>query len=77
MLYEYRDTISEMKQDKKSNSHFFKIFDRHNHLDNSINMAEEKGKILTDIELKQMKVEKLHLKDEALELLKQYSTSHN
>jgi hypothetical protein len=72
MLHEYRELITELKKDRKTNMHFFHIFDRHNHLDESITEIQNHtgSKIVTDIELQELKKEKLHLKDEALIILR-------
>jgi len=71
MLHEHRELITELKKDRKSNMHFFHIFDRHNQLDETIQeIQNHKGsKIVTDLELTELKKEKLSLKDEALAIL--------
>jgi len=76
MLHKYRDTITEMKQDKKKYLHFFHIFDRHNHLDETITeIQKHQGeRLVTDMELQELKKEKLSLKDEALSILVKYKT---
>ena len=66
MLTEYRNLISELKKDEKSHKHFFNIFNRHNDLDDKIKNYYEH---LTDIELKEFKIEKLHLKDQIKDYL--------
>ena len=69
MLHEYRDEIRELK---KSNAHFAKIFEKHNELDQKTTDADEGRLHLSDMELEVMKKEKLLLKDEALMLILQY-----
>ena len=69
MLNEYRHEISELKQ---KNAHFVKVFERHNELDEKITEAEEGRLHITDVELEQLKKEKLMLKDEALMMILKY-----
>jgi len=69
MLHEYRDEIHELKL---NNTHFARIFDKHNDLDQKIEDAEENRVILTDIELETLKKEKLLLKDEAYKMIMDY-----
>jgi len=72
MLHEYRDEISELKQ---TNAHFAKIFEKHNELDQKAKDADEGRLHLSDVELEQIKKEKLKLKDEALKLILEYKKS--
>jgi len=72
MLHEYRDEISELKQ---QNAHFAKIFEKHNELDQKAKDADEGRLHLTDIELEAIKKEKLLLKDEALKMILEYQKS--
>ncbi len=72
MLHEYREEISELKQ---KNAHFAKIFERHNELDKKAMDADEGRLHLSDIELEQIKKEKLLLKDEALKMILEYKKS--
>jgi len=69
MLHEYRDEISELKV---KNAHFAKIFEKHNELDQKAQDADEGRLHLTDVELAEIKKEKLRLKDEALKLILEY-----
>ena len=69
MLSEYRQEISELKQ---QNAHFAKIFERHNELDQKARDADEGRLHLNDVELEQIKKEKLLLKDEALMMILKY-----
>ena len=48
MLHEYRDLITELKENRKSHEHFFHQFDRHNKLDEIITNEYQH---LTDMEL--------------------------
>jgi uncharacterized protein YdcH (DUF465 family) len=72
MLSEYREEISELKQ---KNAHFAKIFEKHNELDQKAKDADEGRLHLSDIELEQLKKEKLLLKDEALHMILEYKKS--
>ncbi|MBN2768488.1 MAG: YdcH family protein [Campylobacterales bacterium] len=66
MLHEYRDEINELKA---TNAHFAKIFEKHNELDRQAKDADEGRAHLSDLELENIKKEKLLLKDEALKLI--------
>jgi uncharacterized protein YdcH (DUF465 family) len=72
MLHEYRDEIHELKQ---KDTHFAKIFEKHNELDDKITKAENGELILTDVELETLKKEKLLLKDEAYKMIIDYKKS--
>ena len=72
MLHEYKDEIHELKQ---SNAHFAHIFEKHNKLDNKIEHAEMGDTPMTDIELENLKKEKLLLKDEAYKMIMDYRKS--
>jgi uncharacterized protein YdcH (DUF465 family) len=61
MFHEYREDITQIKQD---NAHFSKIFDKHNDLDEKIRKASDREITLSDIEIEVLKKEKLLLKDE-------------
>ncbi len=69
MLHEYRDEISELKV---KNAHFAKIFEKHNELDKKAKDADEGRLHLSDLELAEIKKEKLRLKDEALHIILEY-----
>jgi len=69
MLKEYRNEISELKQ---NNAHFSKIFHDHNELDQKIQDAE-KGRVgMSDTEIEIMKKKKLLLKDEMFKMILEY-----
>ncbi len=72
MLHEYRDEIHELKQ---QNAHFAKIFEKHNELDDKVTKAENGDIPMTDIELENLKKEKLLLKDEAYKMIMEYRKS--
>ncbi len=69
MLKEYREEISNLKQE---NAHFAKIFEKHNELDQKAKDADEGRLHLSDAELEIIKKEKLLLKDEALHMILEY-----
>jgi len=72
MLHEYKEEIHELKI---NNAHFAKIFEQHNNLDNKIEHAELGDTPTTDIELENLKKEKLLLKDEAYKMIIDYKKS--
>ena len=72
MLHEYRDEISELKQ---QNAHFAKIFEKHNELDQKAKDADEGRLHLSDLEKETIKKEKLLFKDEALKMILEYKKS--
>ena len=69
MLAEYRDEISELKQ---NDAHFKRIFEKHNKLDHDVKDAEHGRHGMSDIEIEKMKKEKLLLKDEMLRMILAY-----
>ena len=69
MLHEYRDEIHDLKQD---NAHFARIFEKHNELDKQIEHAEMGDTPMGDVELENLKKEKLLLKDEAYKMIMDY-----
>ena len=72
MLHEYRDEIHELKT---QDTHFAKIFEEHNELDQKIEDAETGRVPMTDVELETLKKRKLLLKDEALMMILKYKKS--
>jgi len=66
MLAEYRDEISELKQ---NNAHFARIFNKHNELDDKVKDAEHGRMGMSDMEIETMKKEKLLLKDEMYKMV--------
>lgn len=77
MLHEYRDIITHMKENQQANSHFLRIFDKHNALDDEIAKAERGEITLTDMEVEERKKKKLLLKDEAHGILLAYKKEHS
>jgi len=74
MLHEYKDIISKLKVE---NAHFAKIFERHNELDDLVTKVENGEEHMSDLELEQLKKEKLRLKDEAYAMILEYKKEHN
>ena len=72
MLHEYKEEIHELKM---SNTHFAKVFEKHNAIDKQVEDAEADRVILTDVELETLKKEKLLLKDEAYKMILDYKKS--
>jgi len=66
MLAEYRDEITELKQ---NNRHFARIFEKHNKLDQDVKDAEHGRVGMSDMSIETMKKEKLLLKDEMLKII--------
>lgn len=69
MLAEYRNEITELKQ---NNAHFSRIFEKHNRLDQEIKDAEHGRVGMSDMSIETMKKEKLLLKDEMLKMILEY-----
>ena len=67
MFPEYRKQITRLKT---TDSHFSRIFDSHNALDQRIRNMEAGLEIAADLEIEQLKKEKLRLKDELYEILR-------
>jgi len=67
MFHEYREVVTVLKT---QNTHFKKIFDRHNELHDKIDRSEDGGVDHIDpVEIEKMKKEKLKLKDEAYAMI--------
>lgn len=69
MFPEYRDLITELKQ---KNTHFARLFDEHNELDDKITGLENDPvtSVSAQDEIDKLKLEKLALKDQLFEILK-------
>lgn len=76
MLHEYRDIITHMKENSKEHAHFMHVFDKHNALDERITLIDNGKEHLSDMEVEQLKKEKLKLKDEAYAILHAYKQKH-
>jgi uncharacterized protein YdcH (DUF465 family) len=70
MFPEYRDLITTLKT---SDTHFLRLFDKHNELDQKIKNMESHIEVGTPEEIEIIKKEKLHLKDELYAILKKAS----
>jgi uncharacterized protein YdcH (DUF465 family) len=66
-----------MKENEAANARFLKIFHTHNELDERIINAEKGHELLTDIEIDNLKKEKLRLKDEAYNIILKYKKDNN
>lgn len=71
MFPEYRDLISKLKG---HDAHFTRLFDKHNELDQHIKNKEAHIEPGTQLEIEQLKKEKLALKDQIYAHLRQVST---
>jgi uncharacterized protein YdcH (DUF465 family) len=72
MLHEYKEEIHELKM---SNAHFANIFEKHNALDKQVEHAEMGDTPMTDVELENLKKQKLLLKDEAYKMIMDFKKS--
>lgn len=73
MFHEYREEISSLKG---QNAHFEKIFNKHNELDKKIMNAENGLEPLSNIEIENLKKQKLRLKDEVYAMIMEYKNSN-
>ncbi|MCD4484238.1 DUF465 domain-containing protein [Chromobacterium vaccinii] len=67
MFPEYRELITRLKTE---DTHFARLFDKHNQLDQQIKNMEERILSATHEEIETLKKEKLKLKDELYTLLR-------
>ncbi len=67
MFPEYRDLITQLKG---HDHHFTRLFDKHNDLDQRIKNMEARIEPGTQLEIEQLKKEKLALKDQLYTLLR-------
>ena len=72
MLHEYKEEIRELKM---NDAHFANIFEKHNTLDKQVEHAEMGDTPMSDVELENLKKEKLLLKDEAYKMIMDYKKS--
>ncbi len=71
MFPEYRDLITRLKG---HDAHFTRLFDKHNELDQVIRNKEAHIEPGTQVEIEQLKKEKLLLKDQLYTILRQAIT---
>lgn len=71
MFHEDRDIITELKQ---KDTHFRKLFESHNDLDDAISKLEESHS--TELEIDAKKKEKLKLKDEIYSIIVKYKSEN-
>lgn len=72
MFPEYRDLITELKT---SDRHFLNLFDKHNEIDQKIKNMENHIEPGTQLEIENLKKEKLVLKDELYNILRKASAA--
>ena len=72
MFPEYRDLITKLKG---HDAHFTRLFDKHNSIDQVIKNKESHIEPGTQIEIEQLKKEKLAIKDELYAILKKASAT--
>ena len=72
MFPEYRDLISRLKTE---DSHFSRLFDKHNELDQQIKNMEARIAPAMPLEIETLKKEKLVLKDELYTILRKASAA--
>jgi hypothetical protein len=70
MFPEYRDLITQLKG---HDHHFTRLFDKHNALDQTIKNMEAGIEAAAQLQIEQLKKEKLLLKDELYEILRKAS----
>ena len=67
MFPEYRELITRLKSE---DTHFTRLFDAHNELDQRIKNLEARIELGTESEIETLKKEKLNLKDQLYTILK-------
>ena len=67
MFPEFRGLITKLKTE---DAHFYRLFDKHNELDQKIKNMESHIEPGTSMEIEVLKKEKLHIKDELYAILK-------
>lgn len=72
MFPEYRDLITRIKG---SDHHFTRLFDKHNELDQRIQNMEAHIDPASQLEIERLKKEKLALKDQLYQHLRQVSSA--
>lgn len=72
MFPEYRELISRLKT---NDSHFHRLFSKHNELDQRVKNMEAHIEPASHEEIESLKKKKLRLKDEMYELLKKASAA--
>lgn len=72
MFPEYRDLITQLKI---TDSHFTRLFDEHNAVDQQIQNMESRIEPATSDEIEVLKKEKLQLKDQLFAILKKAETA--
>lgn len=70
MFPEYRDLITKLKNE---DTHFSRLFDKHNEIDQRIKNQEANIELATQQEVETLKKEKLKIKDELYAILRHYA----
>ena len=63
---------------KNENEEFARMYRKHREMDERVTVLEQQPHLTIEeeVEEKQLKVDKLHLKDKMAEMIKQYQASH-
>ncbi len=63
---------------KNENEEFARVYRKHREMDERVTVLEQQPHLTIEeeVEEKQLKVDKLHLKDKMAEMIKQYQASH-
>lgn len=72
MFPEYREKIAHLRANDR---HFSRIFDEHNKLDHEVKQLEEKHSPAFQADIEALKKQKLALKEEIYNMLRQQSAS--
>ena len=72
MFPEYREQIAHLRANDR---HFSRIFDEHNKLDHEVKQLEEKHSPAFQADIEALKKQKLALKEEIYNMLRQQSAS--
>lgn len=67
MFPEYRDQIAQLRANDR---HFVRLFDKHNALDHQVRSLEDKRSPALQVEIENLKKEKLAIKGELYAILK-------
>ena len=68
-LPEYKEKIHDLKLE---NAHFMRLFEKYEALDREIVRAEQRVENLEDLELDALKMQRVQLKDELVDMLRKY-----
>jgi uncharacterized protein YdcH (DUF465 family) len=68
--HEFPEYAERIHQLKTSDAHFAKLFGEYDRLDHEVRRIEEAGSLISDAEMEEMKLERVHLKDKLYAYLK-------